>query len=156
MIILHYIKEKLMVTRTIITSVMPADCCRTWLYYHVTNKLQKNKGRKDQNDLVYSLTIAWILLWDFFCYNMHVEREVSHPNTEVRIFLIKGQPGAWSSRFARGPGRGQTTLGHCTQPFLAIFARGCFHDLMMHKTVQGAQIVSHFMFIFSKWKALLN
>jgi hypothetical protein len=33
----------------------------------------------------------------------------------------KGQPGASSSRFARGPGKGQTTWGLCTQPFPAIF-----------------------------------
>jgi hypothetical protein len=43
-------------------------------------------------------------------------------------FLIAGSS-SWSSRFVRGLGRGRTTLDHCTQPFLAIFARGCFQDL---------------------------
>jgi hypothetical protein len=28
-----------------------------------------------------------------------------------------------------GSGEGRTTWGLCTQPFHAIFARGCFHDL---------------------------
>jgi hypothetical protein len=41
----------------------------------------------------------------------------------------KGQPGAWSSCFARGPEKGRTTWGLCTQPFPTIFARGYFHDL---------------------------
>jgi hypothetical protein len=31
--------------------------------------------------------------------------------------------------FAWGPEKGWTTWGLCTQPFPAIFARGCFHDL---------------------------
>jgi hypothetical protein len=41
----------------------------------------------------------------------------------------KGQPGAWSSRFARGPGKGRTTWGLCTQPFPANICKRLFPRL---------------------------